>query len=286
MIDLGIAIPVSRQCELLGLPRSTFYYQAQPESPENLRLMRAIDEEYLEHPFYGSRRIAAVLGINRKRAGRLMRLMGLEAIYPKPSLSQPGRPSERFPYLLKGLVITRPNQVWGTDITYIPVRGGFLYLVAVLDWYSRYVLSWELSNTLDTGFCLQALQRALEVGTPEIFNNDQGCQFTSTEFVAVLKGAGVRISWDGKGRALDNVFVERLWRAVKYEEVYLHDYQSGLEAWSRLDAYFRFYSHERPHQALDYRTPVSVYFSHAGNRDTAQSSNKELISVSNHGRIS
>lgn len=286
MIDLGIAIPVSRQCELLGLPRSTFYYQAQPESPENLRLMRAIDEEYLEHPFYGSRRIAVVLGINRKRAGRLMRLMGLEAIYPKPSLSQPGRPSERFPYLLRGLAITRPNQVWGTDITYIPVRGGFLYLVAVLDWYSRYVLSWELSNTLDTSFCLQALQRALEVGTPEIFNNDQGCQFTSAEFVAVLKGAGVRISWDGKGRALDNVFVERLWRAVKYEEVYLHDYQSGLEAWSRLDAYFQFYSHERPHQALDYKTPASVYFSQAGSRDAAQISNKELISVPHHDRIS
>ena len=166
------------------------------------------------------------------------------------------------------------------------MRGGFLYLVAVLDWYSRYVLSWELSNTLDTGFCLQALQRALEVATPEIFNNDQGCQFTSHEFVSVLKGAGVRISWDGKGRALDNVFVERLWRAVKYEEVYLHDYQSGLEAWSRLDAYFRFYSHERPHQALDYKTPASVYFCHAGSRDAAQSSNKELISVPNHGRIS
>lgn len=286
MVDLGIAIPVSRQCDLLGLPRSTFYYQAQPESPENLRLMHLIDQEYLEHPFYGSRRMAAVLGINRKRAGRLMRLMGLEAIYSKPSLSQPGRPSERFPYLLKGVAITRPNQVWGTDITYIPVRGGFLYLVAVLDWCSRYVLAWELSNTLDARFCIQALQRALELGTPEIFNNDQGCQFTSHEFVAVLKQAGVRISWDGKGRALDNVFVERLWRAVKYEEVYLHDYQSGLEAWSRLDAYFRFYSHERPHQALDYKTPASVYFSHAGSRDPARGPNKGLISASTHARIS
>lgn len=286
MIDLDIAISVSRQCELLGLPRSTFYYQAHPESPENLRLMRSIDQEYLEHPFYGSRRMAAVLDINRKRAVRLMRLMGLEAIYPKPSLSQPGRPSERFPYLLKGLAITRPNQVWGTDITYIPVRGGFLYLVAVLDWYSRYVLSWELSNTLDTSFCILALRKALEVGAPEIFNNDQGSQFTSHEFVAVLKEAGARISWDGKGRALDNVFVERLWRAVKYEEVYLHDYQSGLEAWSRLDAYFRFYAHERPHQALDYKTPASVYFSHKGSRDPAQGSCKKPISVPNHGRIS
>lgn len=286
MIDLGIAIPVSRQCELLGLPRSTFYYQAQPESPENLRLMRSIDQEYLAHPFYGSRRMAAVLGINRKRAGRLMRLMGLEAIYPKPSLSQPGRPPERFPYLLKGLAISRPNQVWGTDITYIPVRGGFLYLVAVLDWYSRYVLAWELSNTLDSSFCIQALRQALEVATPEIFNNDQGSQFTSNEFVAVLKEAGIRISWDGKGRALDNVFVERLWRAVKYEEVYLHDYQSGLEAWSRLDAYFRYYTHERPHQSLDYKTPASVYYSNKGGRAPAQGSRKEPISVPNHGRFS
>ncbi len=286
MIDFDIAIPVSRQCELLGLPRSTFYYQANPESPENLRLMRAIDQEYLQHPFYGSRRMAAVLGINRKRAGRLMRIMGLEAIYPKPSLSQPGRPSERFPYLLKGLAITRPNQVWGTDITYIPIRGGFLYLVAILDWYSRYVLAWELSNSLDSSFCIQTLQRALETATPEIFNSDQGCQFTSHELVTVLKEAGVRISWDGKGRALDNVFVERLWRAVKYEEVYLHDYQSGLEAWSKLDAYFQFYAHERSHQALDYKTPASVYSSQTGSRDPAQGSHNEPISVTNQSRIS
>lgn len=261
LIELDISIPVSRQCELLGLSRSTLYYQAQPESLVNLELMRAIDEEYLQHPFFGSRRMAWVFDINRKRAGRLMCLMGLEAIYPKPSLSQPGRPSEKYPYLLKGLAITRPNQAWATDITYIPIRGGFLYLVAILDWFSRHVVAWELSNSLDSGFCIETLQRALETATPEIFNTDQGCQFTSHDFVSVLKEAGIRISWDGKGRALDNVFVERLWRSVKYEEVYLHDYQSGLEAWSRLDAYFRFYSYERPHQALANRTPASVYYS-------------------------
>jgi putative transposase len=200
------------------------------------------------------------LRINRKRARRLMRLMGLEAIYAKPNLSKPGKPSERFPYLLKGLKITRPNQVWATDITYIPSHGGFLYLVAVLDWYSRYVLAWDLSNSLDSSFCIQTLERALEMGKPEIFNTDQGCQFTSKEFVEVLKGAGIRISWDGKGRALDNVFVERLWRTVKYEEVYLREYRSGLEAWSSLDAYFRFYCHERPHQSLGYKTPASIHF--------------------------
>jgi putative transposase len=275
MIDPKIDISIARQCELLGLPHSTFYYQAQGESAENLRLMRAMDEKYLEHPFYGSRRMAAILGINRKRASRLMQKMGLEAIYPKRNLSQPGKPSERFPYLLKGLAITRPNQVWGTDITYIPIRGGFLYLVAILDWYSRHVLAWDLSNTLDRGFCIQTLRRALEAATPEIFNNDQGSQFTSQEFVSVLKEASIRISWDGKGRALDNVFVERLWRAVKYEEVYLHDYQSGLEAWSRLDNYFRFYSNERPHQSLDYKTPASVYFSLKGNRDPFKGSKLE-----------
>ena len=214
MIDLNTELPVSRQCELLGLPRSTFYYQLAPESPENLLLMRRIDEEHLQHPFYGSRRMAFAMGINRKHAARLMRLMCLEAIYQKPHLSQRGKPSERFPYLLKGLSIVRPNQVWSTDITYIPVRGGYLYLVAILDWYSRFVIAWELSNSMDSGFCVDTLRQALKVAKPEIFNNDQGAQFTCKEFVAVLKDAGTKISWDGKGRALDNVFVERLLIAI------------------------------------------------------------------------
>jgi len=261
MIGINSKISISRQCDLLGLQRSTFYYIAIPESSANLLLMRRIDEEYLQHPFYGSRRMAVLFGISRKQAARFMRLMGLEAIYQKPNLSKPGKPSERFPYLLRYLLIYKPNQVWSTDITYIPMRGGFLYLVAIIDWYSRYVITWELSNSLDSGFCIEVLKRALQIATPEIFNNDQGSQFTSNEFVSTLKESGIKISWDGKGRALDNIFVERLWRTVKYEEVYLHEYESGLEAWSRLDAYFKFYNTERPHQSLDYKTPISLYYS-------------------------
>lgn len=261
MTDFNFKITLSRQCELLGLQRSTFYYQAVPESAANLLLMRRLDEEYLLHPFYGSRRMAVFLGISRNHAARLMRLMDLEAIYPKPNLSKPGKPSERFPYLLKNLVVYKPNQVWSTDITYIPIRGGFLYLVAIIDWYSRFVIAWELSNSLESGFCIETLKEALNISTPEIFNNDQGSQFTSNDFVGVLKGSGIKISWDGKGRALDNVFVERLWRTVKYEEVYLHEYESGLEAWSRLDAFFKFYNSERKHQSLGYKTPTSIYYS-------------------------
>jgi putative transposase len=247
-----------------------------PESDKNLLLMRRIDEEYLVHPFYGSRRMAIVIGINRKQATRLMRLMNLEAIYQKPNLSQPGKPSERFPYLLRGITINRINQVWSTDITYIPIRGGFLYLVAIIDWYSRYVIAWELSNSLESGFCIETLKRALQVATPEIFNNDQGSQFTSNEFVSILKDSEIKISWDGKGRALDNIFVERLWRSVKYEEVYLHDYQSGLEAWSNLDAYFKFYCYERPHQALDYKTPASIYFPKNNDQNPLKCLNNKL----------
>lgn len=276
MIDLKSKICITRQCELLDLSRSTFYYQLIPESAKNLLLMRRIDEEYLVHPFYGSRRMAIVIGINRKQASRLMRLMNLEAIYQKPNLSQPGRPSERFPYLLRGNSINRINQVWSTDITYIPIRGGFLYLVAIIDWYSRYVIAWELSNSLESGFCIETLRRALKIATPEIFNNDQGSQFTSNEFVSILKESEIKISWDGKGRALDNIFVERLWRSAKYEEVYLHDYQSGLEAWSNLDAYFKFYCHERPHQALDYKTPASIYFPENKNQIFLKSLNNKL----------
>lgn len=257
-------LSIARQCELLGLARSTWYYQPAEESVENLALMRLLDEQYTRTPFYGIRRMAAWLhqqgyAVNHKRVGRLLRLMGLEAIYPKPRLSVPGDPACRYPYLLRGLAVVRVNQVWSTDITYIRMQRGFLYLVAVLDWHSRYVLAWEVSNTLDTGFCLATLERALQRGTPEIFNSDQGVQFTSAAFTARLSTAGSRISWDGRGRARDNIFVERLWRTLKYEEVYLHDYQTVPEAVSSLTRYFRFYNEERLHQALGYQPPAQVF---------------------------
>ncbi len=259
-------LSVVRQCELLGLARASWYYQPADEDAENLALMRLLDEQYTRTPFYGVRRMTAWLQqqgytVNHKRVGRLLRVMGLEAVYPKPRLSLPaaGAPSVRYPYLLRGLSIARVNQVWSTDITYIRMRQGFLYLAAVLDWHSRYVLAWEVSNTLDTGFCLAALERALAQGTPDIFNSDQGVQFTSAAFTARLAAAGSRISWDGRGRALDNIFVERLWRSVKYEEVYLHDYQTVPDAVSGLTRYFRFYNEERLHQALGYLTPAHVF---------------------------
>jgi putative transposase len=246
------------------LHRSSCYYEAVPESAANLALMRRIDEEYLRRPYYGSRRMTVWLRgqgeeVNRKRVQRLMRVMGLEAIYPKRRTSVPGAGHKIYPYLLRNLRVTRPDQVWGTDITYVPLRCGFLYLLAILDWYSRYVVSWRLSNTLDGDFCLEALEEALQKGRPEIFNSDQGSQFTSREFTGRLESAGVAISMDGRGRALDNVFVERLWRTVKYEEVYLHDYATGVECYTGLAAYLRFYCEERPHQALAYRTPGAVY---------------------------
>lgn len=250
---------MDRQCELLGLPRSTYYYLPRPESAENLRLLRQLDELYLEHPFYGSRRMAVVLGVNRKRMQRLMRLAGLEAHYPKPNLSRPAPGHEVHPYRLRDLPIQRPDHVWSTDITYIPMRGGFLYLVAVMDWFSRFVLSWELSNTLDVGFCVSALQSALAWGAPEIFNSDQGAQFTSTDFLEPLKLRRVLISMDGRGRALDNVFIERLWRSLKYELIYPGDFGCGLELSVALDRYFHFYNHARPHQALHYQTPAQMY---------------------------
>jgi putative transposase len=257
-------LSVVRQCELLGVARSSWYYQPRGESEENLELMRLLDEQYTRTPFYGIRRMTAWLqqqgyAVNHKRVGRLLRLMGLEAIYPKPRLSLPAATAQRYPYLLRDLVIDRSNQVWSTDITYVRMRRGFLYLVAILDWFSRYVLSWEVSNTLDGTFCLAALESALGQSTPEIFNTDQGAQFTSQVFTRRLDVAGIRISWDGRGRALDNVFVERLWRSVKYEEVYLHDYETVGEAVDGLGRYFRFYNRERPHQALAYRTPAQVY---------------------------
>jgi putative transposase len=252
-------LSITRQCELLGLPRSTRYYQVRGETCENLALMRRIDEQYIKTPFYGSRKLAETFGANRKRIQRLMRLMGIEAIYAKRRTTWPSADHKIYPYLLRNVEVQRPDQVWATDITYLPLRHGFLYLVAIMDWYSRHVLSWRLSNTLDVGFCLEALDEALSVKQPEIFNSDQGSQFTSTAFTDRLAAHGVAISMDGRGRAIDNVFIERLWRSVKYEEVYLKDYQDGWEAEASLEAYFRFYSHERIHQALGYRTPAEVY---------------------------
>jgi len=221
--------------------------------------MRAIDEQYLRTPFYGSRKMAEVLGINRKRAQRLMRVMGIEAIYPKRRTTWPGAGHKIYPYLLRNVAVTRPDQVWASDITYVPLRHGFLYLVAVMDWYSRYVLSWRLSNTLTGSFCIEALEEALAVGQPEIFNSDQGSQFTAAAFTSRLESRGVAISMDGRGRAIDNVFIERLWRSVKYEEVYLRDYEDGWRTEASLAAYFRFYNQERIHQALGYQTPLDVY---------------------------
>jgi putative transposase len=258
-------LSVRQQCKLLGMNRSTWYYEPVPESAVNLALMRRIDEQYLRRPYFGSRRMAVWLRaegatVNRKRVQRLMRAMGLEAIYPKPRTTLPGAGHKIYPYLLRNVAVTRPNQVWSADITYVPLRYGFLYLTAILDWYSRYVLAWRLSNSLDVDFCLEALEEALGQARPEIFNSDQGVQFTSREFTGVLESAAVAISMDGRGRALDNVFVERLWRSVKYEEVYLHDYATGVECHAGLSAYLRFYCEERPHQSLDYRTPAEVYW--------------------------
>lgn len=261
---------ITRQCELLGLARSTRYYAPVGETDENLALMKRIDVQYLQTPFYGSRKMALELSINRKRAQRLMRRMGLEAIYPKRATTRPAVGHKIYPYLLRNLAITRPNQVWSSDITYIPMRHGFLYLAAVLDWYSRYVLSWRLSNTLEGRFCQEALDEALTQSQPEIFNSDQGSQFTATAFTSRLEKCGVAISMDGRGRALDNVFVERLWRSVKYEEVYLKDYADGWEAQQSLTRYFEFYCQRRIHQALGYRTPAEVYHSPAADNAANQ----------------
>ena len=213
----------------------------------------------MECPFYGSRRMAVELNVNRKRAQRLMHIMGIEALYPKPNLSKPAPGHEIYPYLLRNVAIERPNHVWSTDITYIPMRYGFLYLVAVMDWFSSFVLSWELSNTMETGFCLTAQEAAFRFGQPDIFNQDQGSQFTSAEFLSPLKQRGIAISMDGRGRALDNVFIERLWRSVKYELIYPGDFASGAELFAALDRYFHFYNYRRPHQALGYRTPADLY---------------------------
>ena len=268
---------VRRQCELIELNRSSWYAPGAEvgESAENLALMQRIDELYTAHPFYGSRKMTAALrreghGVNRKRVQRLMRRMGLQSVAPRPNTSAAHPQHKVYPYLLRGLAVVRANQVWSTDITYVRVGRGFAYLTAVIDWYSRKVLAWRLSNTMDTAFCVEALQEALAThGRPEIFNTDQGSQFTSEAFTGVLKARAVRISMDGKGRALDNIFVERLWRSVKYEEVYLKQYQSMREARAGLAAYFRFYNHQRPHQALENRTPAEVHGATAQCRQAA-----------------
>jgi putative transposase len=265
LIEDNNKISISRQCELIGLNRSTYYLEPKLETEENLTLMNLIDKEYLKYPFLGSRKLAIVMHdygyfVNRKRIQRLMKIMGIEAIYPKRNLSIGMAPVKKYPYLLRGMKITQPNQVWSTDITYIKIASGFLYLVAVIDWYSRYVISWELSNTLSVDFCLEALKTALKTGVPDIWNNDQGSQFTCPQFVSILEEAKIKISWDGRGRALDNIFIERLWRSVKYEEVYLKDYLSGKEAWKGLGDYFEYYNKNRPHQSLGYKKPIEVHF--------------------------
>lgn len=259
------ALSIVRQCELLGLSRSGYYYRPQPVSEEDLACMRRMDETFTKHPFFGSRRLRddlAVQGypIGRDHVRRLMRVMGLEAIYPKKRLSVQNKGHRVYPYLLSDLAIVRPDQVWCSDITYIRLRGGFAYLVAVMDWFSRYVLGWELSLSLESGFCVSAVEAALEVSRPAIFNTDQGCQYTSEGFTGVLEDAQVRISMDGKGRAFDNIMIERLWRTVKYEEVFLKDYGHFFAARENLGEYFGFYNEERRHSSLEGRTPSAVYW--------------------------
>ena len=253
------------QCRLLSISRSGFYYQPKGETPLNLKLMRLIDEQFLKTPFYGSRQMARYLSregycVGRHRVRRLMRLMGIEAIYQKPrtSLSHPAH--KKYPYLLKDMEITRPNQVWCADITYIPIKRGFLYLVAIMDWHSKKVLSWRLSNTMDTHFCIEALEEALsKYGAPEIFNTDQGSQFTSSDFTGILNDHGIKISMDGKGRWIDNVFIERLWRSLKYECVYLKSFETGQEARKEIGFWMKFYNTERPHSVFDGLTPKEMY---------------------------
>ncbi len=259
-------LSIVRQCDLLSISRSTFYYEAHGESVLNLNLMRLIDEQFLETPFYGARQMKRHLRrqgycVNRKRIRRLMLKMGLSPIYQKPNTSKPHPEHRVYPYLLREMNIARPNQVWCADITYIPMRRGFLYLVAVMDWHSRKVLSWRLSNTLDADFCVAALEDALtKYGTPEIFNTDQGGQFTSLDFTQTLKDAGVRISMDGKGRWMDNVMIERLWRTLKYECVYLNAFETGSEARNGIGKWVELYNRKRPHSSLDDKTPHEAYF--------------------------
>lgn len=254
-----------RQCDLVGLAKSSYYYQPRGESADNLLYMRLIDEQYTQTPFYGSPKMTAWLQsqgyrVNQKRVCRLMRKMGLSAVVPKKRTSQPGKVSLKYPYLLKHLEVKRPNQVWSTDLTYIRLNGGYVYLCAIIDWFSRYVVAWEVSNSQDVLFCLTTLDKALSIGKPEIFNSDQGSQFTSQVFTDRLLSADIAISWDGRGRVFDNIFIERLWRSVKYENVYLNEYQTPSEVLDGLDEYFDFYNNQRLHQSLSYQTPAQVHF--------------------------
>lgn len=257
-------LSLSRQCQLLGISRSSVYYQPVAADPFDLEIMGLIDRQYLLTPFYGSRRMQAWLNqqgypVCRKYVQRLMRLMRIEAIYQKPNTSKPNPQHKVYPYLLRGVAITAADQVWATDITYIPMARGFLYLVVIMDWFSRYVLSWRLSNTMEADFCVDALEAALTFSQPHVFNSDQGSQFTSEAFTDVLLKQGVRISMDGKGRFMDNIFVERLWRSLKYEEVYLKAYETVSEARAGIGRWLRFYNDERPHQSMDYHTPRQIY---------------------------
>jgi len=254
-------LPIWAQADLLGISRSSLYYQSKATDPETLSVMNRIDGLYTKRPYFGSRRIAVELGVNRKRVQRLMRVMGIEAIYPKPNLSANNTAHPIYPYLLRGVRAAYPNHIWGVDITYIRMRHGFLYLVAFLDWFSRFVLSWRLSITLDVGFCLEAAQEAIDsFGPPDIENSDQGVQFTSSDYLDIWLTRNVAISMDGRGRAMDNIFTERLWRTVKYEEVYLKDYTTVLEAKENLKEYLNFYNYERRHQSLNKKTPAQTYF--------------------------
>jgi putative transposase len=269
MVERPGPLSLRRQCQLLGLNRAALYYQAAPVDAYELELMALLDRQYLRTPFYGTRRMTAWLqtqghAVNRKRVQRLMQRMGLAAIYQRPRTSRPASAHRIYPYLLRGLRIARVHQVWAADITYIPMARGFLYLVAVMDWVSRYVLAWRLSNLLDADFCIEALEEALRQGRPEIFNTDQGSQFTGDGFTGVLRGHGVAISMDGRGRFADNIFVERLWRSLKYEEVYLRAYENVAQARHGIAAYFEFYNHQRLHQALGYRTPHQLWLEGLG----------------------
>jgi putative transposase len=258
-------LSLTKQAELLGISRSSLYYQPKPVDPFTLSVMHEIDSVYTDCPFYGVRRITHQLKrngfkVNHKRVHRLMGLMGLEAIYPKPNLSKPSKQNQTYPYLLKGLTISEPNQVWGVDITYIRLKTSWLYLVAILDWFSRYALAWKLSDSLCSDFCTETLKQALAKAVPYIHNSDQGSQFTSDEYLDLLKSQpSIRISMDGRGRCFDNIFNERLWRTIKYEEVYLKDYQSTSEAKQSLDDYLNFYNHKRLHSSLNYQTPAEIY---------------------------
>lgn len=274
-------IPIARQCDLLSLPRSSYYYRSVRDDSYNQRLMNLIDEQFIRTPFYGVKKMTIWLRrqdqeVNKKRVRRLIRLMGLQAIYPKPRLSLSNQTHKKYPYLLRNLTIDHPDQVWCADITYIRMLHGFVYLMAIMDWYSRFVLEWEISTTLDTGFCLLALEEALGLSKPEIFNTDQGSQFTSIEFIDRLEKEHIQISMDSRGRFIDNIFVERLWRSVKYEEVYIHNYETVSDVRNGIARYFHMYNMERLHESLGYKTPYEIYVKERLNINSVQASTVHL----------